>query len=135
MDDPLARLGDHMARLKGVRFWLLHMTPTDSWPPPPKPGDPLDTVMVERFVEHLDWLVEQEQSGVLFLSGTVDQEMGVGPGMAVLRAASREDAEAIATSEPFHRHGLRHNTIRSWTVNEGSISLTVNLYANEIRVP
>jgi uncharacterized protein YciI len=131
-DELLQRLGDRMARLKGVSLWLVHMTPTDAWPPPPAPGDPLDMVMVERFVEHLDWLERLERDGVLVLSGTVDQELGIGPGLAIIRAESRRAAEEIAESEPFHRQGLRANTVRSWTVNEGSITLTVKLFTNEV---
>jgi uncharacterized protein YciI len=131
-DEAMARLGAHVARLKGVQLWALFMTPTDAWPSPPSPDAPPDPVMVERFVEHLDWLEEQEKAGVIVLSGTLDQELGIGPGMSIIRAPSREAAEEIAASEPFHRHGLRANTIRSWTVNEGSLTVTVKLFSNEI---
>jgi uncharacterized protein len=99
---------------------------------PPAPGDLPDLVMMQRFVEHLDWLEAQEQANVLVLSGTIDQEFGIGPGMAIIRAESREAAEQLAATEPFHRHGLRHNTIRSWTVNEGSFTVSVKLFGNQI---
>ncbi len=130
--DPMTRLITQMGKLKGSALWTLDMNPTDSWPPPPPPGEVPDPVMIERFVEHLDWLQEQEESGVLVLSGTINQEYGIGPGMAIIRASSREAAQAIADSEPFHRYGIRNNTVRSWTVNEGSITLKVNLFSNEI---
>jgi uncharacterized protein YciI len=131
-EEVMSRLGSHMAKLKGIRFWALTMTPTDTWPPPPAPGEAPDPVMLERFVEHIDWLEAQEKANVIVLSGTLDQEHGIGPGMAIIRAASREEAEQVAISEPFHQHGLRHNTIRSWTVNEGSFTVSVKLFGNEI---
>jgi uncharacterized protein YciI len=131
-DEVMTRLGAHMGKLKGVPLWALMMTPTQSWPKPPEPGEMPDIEILERFVEHLDWLEAQEQADVLVLSGTLDEEYGIGPGMAIIRASSREEAEAIAASEPFHRHGLRHNTIRSWKVNEGSLTVTVKLFSNEV---
>ncbi len=131
-DEVMSRLGSQMERLKGIRLWALDMTPTDAWPAAPAAGEPPDPTMLERFVEHIDWLDEQEQAHVLVLSGTIDEEFGIGPGLAVIRAASREDAERIAASEPFHRHGLRRNTIRSWTVNEGSFTVSVKLFGNQI---
>jgi uncharacterized protein YciI len=131
-DDVMTRLGAHIAKLKGIQLWALDMNPTELWPPPPEPGALPDPVMLERFVEHLDWLSEQEQANVLVLSGTIDQDQGIGPGMAIIRAESRAAAEAIAVTEPFHRHGLRRNTIRMWTVNEGSFTVTVKLFNNEI---
>jgi uncharacterized protein YciI len=121
-----------MARLKGVGLWALFMTPTETWPAPPDPGSLPAPEMIQRFVEHLDWLEAQERAGVLVLSGTLDQELGIGPGMAIIRASSREEAEAIAETEPFHRYGIRQNTVRSWTVNEGSLTVTVKLFTNEI---
>lgn len=131
-DDVMSRLGSQMAKLKGIRLWTLEMVPTDAWPAPPGDGGLPDPIMLQRFVEHIDWLEAQEQANVLVLSGTLDQEYGIGPGMAIIRAESRESAEQIAASEPFHRHGLRHNTIRSWTVNEGSFTVSVKLFSNEI---
>jgi uncharacterized protein YciI len=131
-EDVLERLGAHMARLKGLQLWTLDMNPTESWPPPPAPGELADPTMLERFVEHLDWLEAHERDHVLVLSGTIDQDRGIGPGMAIIRAASRADAERIAESEPFHRHGLRRNTVRMWTVNEGSLTITVKLFGNTI---
>jgi uncharacterized protein YciI len=131
-DEAMTRLGAHMARLKGVGLWALFMTPTETWPAPPDPGSLPAPEMIQRFVEHLDWLEAQERAGVLVLSGTLDQELGIGPGMAIIRASSREEAEAIAETEPFHRYGIRQNTVRSWTVNEGSLTLKVKLFTNEI---
>jgi uncharacterized protein YciI len=131
--DPLVRLMEHVAKLKGLQYWILHMTPTEKWASP-TPGEVPDPATISAFADHLDWLAEQERNGTLFLSGTVDQEHGVGPGMAIIRAASRVEAEAIAATEPFHQLGLRANTIKSWTVNEGSVKLSINLFENTIEM-
>jgi hypothetical protein len=68
------------------------------------------------------------------LSGPVDQEVALGPALSVFRAPCREDAEALVADEPMSVAGYRTNTVRSWTVNEGSISLRVNLFADELLV-
>jgi len=83
---------------------------------------------------HLDWLEQREADGTLLLSGPVDQDLGLGRGLIVLRAASRAAAEAIVADEPMARAGYRNNTVRSWTVNEGSITVRVDLMANSIRL-
>jgi uncharacterized protein len=49
-----------------------------------------------------------------------------GRGMIVVRAASFDEARAIADSDPFHKAGLRGYTIEKWIVNEGSYTVTVN---------
>ena len=47
-------------------------------------------------------------------------------GMFVLRAASFEEAAAIADDDPLHKAGVRTYTLQKWRVNEGSITITVN---------
>jgi hypothetical protein len=37
-------------------------------------------------------------------------------GLLVLRAASKQAAEAIAHSDPFHLQGCRHNAVHSWSI-------------------
>jgi hypothetical protein len=43
-----------------------------------------------------------------------------------LRASSREDAEAIAREDPFNKSGMRTFEIRTWQLNEGSFTVTIN---------
>lgn len=121
--DELAELG---GRLAGREFWLLEMEPTDRWPGPDRIAE--DEV-AQAFVDHLRWLEQLEADGRLFLSGPVDAESGLGPGLSVLNVTTRADAEAIAATEPFALAGLRTNTVRSWTVNEGSLTVNVKLFA------
>lgn len=130
-EDPGAALGEILPRLANRTFWLLEMTPTDRWPAPDAPPTP---EMMQHFVEHLRWLEAREADGTILLSGPLDQEAGIGPGLTVLNVATREEAERLAAEEPFGRLGLRENRVRSWTVNEGSLTLTVKLFARTVRI-
>jgi uncharacterized protein len=117
-------LEELMGQLRGVQFYMMRMDmilPTD---------DPM-TTLTPHLREHILWLRNQERSGVLFLSGANRDEVGWdGSGVAILRAGSREDATAIAESEPFHREGVRQNTVHGWLLNEGNIRLSVQLFAD-----
>ncbi|HUZ73306.1 MAG TPA: hypothetical protein VMU87_09980 [Stellaceae bacterium] len=42
------------------------------------------------------------------------------------RAEDCAVAREIADCDPFHKAGLRSDTLRRWTVNEGSYSVRVN---------
>jgi uncharacterized protein YciI len=81
--------------------------------------------------EHIVWLTEQEKSGVLFLSGAnADGEDWDGSGVAIIRAPSLEAAVAISDTEPFHREGLRVNTVHGWQLNEGNVQINLSLLTN-----
>ncbi len=126
-DEVVAALAELLAKGRHLELWLLEVTPTDEWPD-------LSAGFPSRFADalhaHLEWLARLEDEGVLFLSGPVDQDLGLGRGLTVLRADGREQAEVIVADEPMARAGYRDNTIRSWTVNEGSITVRVDLMAN-----
>ncbi|MDG2438745.1 MAG: YciI family protein, partial [Ilumatobacter sp.] len=85
-------------------------------------------------IEHLKWLEQLEADDALVLSGPIDLDTGLGPGLSIIRASTREQVEAMSSSEPFARAGYRTNAIRSWTVNEGSLNVRVRLMANKIVV-
>ena len=69
------------------------------------------------------------KAGALFASGPLTTAPGqpAGDGLTVLRAASLDEARAIAEADPFVINKLRTFEVREWTVMEGSIGLTVNL--------
>ncbi len=123
----MTALFDALARGRNWGLWVVNAAPTPAWPD-------LSEGFPERFAvalrSHLDWLERLEADGTLVLSGPVDQELGLGRGLTVLRAPSRESAEAILADEPMARAGYRGNTLSSWTVNEGSITVRVDLMAN-----
>ena len=74
--------------------------------------------------EHLEYMIELERRGVLFASGPLSGKPG--DGLSILRAATIEDARAIAERDPFVTKGLRSFDLREWTLMEGSIGLTLN---------
>jgi uncharacterized protein YciI len=84
---------------------------------------------------HLDWLIEQENNGTLFLSGAAaDETEWDGSGVAIIRAKSRAAAEAIAVTEPLHIAGLRKNTVRGWQLNEGNVNIRLKLFDNTFEI-
>ena len=50
-----------------------------------------------------------------------------GAGMVIYRAASMDEARALADADPMHSSGARVYTLKKWLVNEGSLSLNVGL--------
>lgn len=75
--------------------------------------------------EHLSYMIELERQGKLFASGPFG-DGSKGDGMTIVRAASEDEARAIALRDPFVENGIRTFTIQSWTLMEGSLSVTVN---------
>ena len=63
--------------------------------------------------EHLEYMIELERRGVLFASGPLSGNAG--DGLSILRAATIEDARAIAERDPFVSKGLRGYDLREWT--------------------
>jgi uncharacterized protein len=67
---------------------------------------------------------------VLFGAGplwTEDDQYFEGDGMLIYRAASVEEATAIAQGDPMHTSGSRTFKIRPWLLNDGSITIRVTL--------
>jgi len=79
--------------------------------------------------EHLVYQIELEKEGVLFASGPLKDkaETMTGAGVTIIRAESFEAAETIARNDPFVQAGLREPTIHKWVMNEGRISVSVDL--------
>jgi uncharacterized protein YciI len=117
-------LEELMANLRGVQLYMLRMEMIEL------AEDPI-SVLMPHLRDHILWLRDQERSGVLFLSGANRDEVGWdGSGVAILRAGSRAEAIAIAETEPFHREGVRTNTVHGWLLNEGNVQLSFNLFAD-----
>ncbi|GGF22774.1 YciI family protein [Subtercola lobariae] len=117
-----------LAQLRQQQFYMVTMqanTPTE---------DPL-SILGPNMEEHLNWLIEQENNGTLFLSGAAaDETEWDGSGVAIIRARSRAHAEQIAETEPFHRAGLRTNTVRGWQLNEGNVTVKLKLFDNSFEI-
>jgi uncharacterized protein YciI len=65
--------------------------------------------------EHLNWIKEQHDSGVILFSGPkADYSMGI----YLVRAASREAAESIAASDPFTKKGQSTFELIEWEIHQ-----------------
>ena len=96
-------------------------------------GDPAK--VKDTLPDHLAYQAEQEAIGALFLAGPLSDESGdemQGKGLIIYRAASLEDARAITEADPMHTSGARSFEIRRWLVNEGSMTLSINLAAQSV---
>lgn len=123
MSDDLATMRRKLLR---KQFYAIFMEP-------PAPMDDPIAGFGDVLREHLAFLNDLEKRGILFASGPFrDGSAGWGgDGMALIRADSLEEAEAIARDEPFQKAGIRHNRVRPWQLNEGGFSLTVRFMDNE----
>jgi uncharacterized protein YciI len=129
--NPIADYADGKSML-GLELYLLNMTAIEPF------DDPMKAYFGEHraaFDEHLAWLRQIEADGKMFASGVLKDETGWdGSGMAIIRAASYEDAVKVAEAEPFHRAGVRKNTIQGWVMNEANVQFTLKLMNQEIVV-
>ncbi len=98
-------------------------------------GDPAS--VKANLPDHLAYQKEQESLGNLFLAGPMSDETGdqmEGMGLIIYRAASFEDAHKIAKNDPMHKSGARTFTLRRWLVNEGALTLSVSLSAQQAQL-
>ncbi|MEP3048932.1 MAG: YciI family protein [Roseibium sp.] len=85
--------------------------------------------------DHLAYQAHLEREGNLAFAGPVSDSSGeemTGEGLIIYRAASLEDARALAADDPMHKNGVRTFTIRRWLINEGSFSLSVGLSTKSV---
>ncbi len=66
--------------------------------------------------DHLAYLQTLKQQGTLLLSGPFTDRTG---GMVMVRANSREDAEAIARADPLVQRGVDTCEVREWLITDG----------------
>jgi uncharacterized protein YciI len=129
--DPAAdsfAVEDHVQKLRQVQFYMVRMDMQKSV------DSPLE-YLAPYIQEHILWLKEQEKNGVLFLSGAnAAGDDWDGSGTAIIRASSLEAAVAISDTEPFHRAGLRVNTVHGWQLNEGTVHLSFSLFADTLTI-
>ena len=95
------------------------------------PKEKLDEILHE----HLEHQIRLEKEGIMFGAGPLFREDGSRKcGMIVVRAASFEEAHAIADRDPYHSSGMRTYTVDRWTMNEGSYTVTVNYSDQTVRI-
>ena len=86
-------------------------------------------------LDHYKWIISLEKEGAIFASGPLSRrEGGPGIGMTIFRATSWEEAELIAAKDPFCTGGAMTFEIFSWQLNEGRITLEVDLSDQTVRL-
>lgn len=86
-------------------------------------------LMMELRSEHLEWMLEKERHGILFLSGPFTRNLGDSPynGLTVIRAESIDHARRIIESEPFIARGAMTCDLAEWTIYEGALPVTLRV--------
>ena len=83
--------------------------------------------------DHFLYQADLEKRGITFGAGPLTQVEGdERVGMIIIRANSPEEARKIADSDPEHVHKARTYKLYRWMLNEGQISLKVNLSEQKI---
>ena len=87
--------------------------------------------------DHWAYMETLEKDGSLMFAGPLSDEEGeniFGEGMLIYRAASLEDAKALADGDPMHAQGARTYTLRKWLINEGSLNIMVGFLHTRVEV-
>jgi uncharacterized protein YciI len=99
------------ARVARAQVYLIHLHQPSS-----SSGEPAQVLLRD----HLAYLYKLEQEGRLYGYGPVERLDGdPARELAIVVAASAEEAQRIAGNEPLHRSGYRSNTVQGHTMNEG----------------
>ena len=86
------------------------------------------TAVEAALPEHLAYQKRLEEQGTTFGAGPFadDTERSwSGEGMIIVRAESVAAAQAIAEQDPMHICGARKFRVRPWSLNEGSITISI----------
>ena len=86
--------------------------------------------ILQGLEEHLAFQMQLEREGIMFAAGPMwddDEREWNGEGLVVVRAASRSEAIAVAERDPMHRSGARKFTVRPWMINEGTVTLRLDM--------
>jgi len=124
-------MAEIMPRMARLQLYAIFMRPTEKYNTESAEGR-------ELMRRHLQFQLEMEDQGILLAAGPLDdfgrastlakfrestppgERLIDVSGMYFIVAASREDAEAVASSEPFEAAGWRTHTLCNWMLNEGA---------------
>ena len=90
----------------------------------------------EKLREHILGQIELERRHILFGAGPLQHEKDERPtkGMFIIRATSFAEARSILDEDVFHKAGLRSYQLFRWSLNEGSITVTINYSDQTARI-
>lgn len=92
--------------------------------------------LADKLHEHILGQIDLERRNVLFGAGPIQDEDKDRPtrGMFIIRAKSFAEARAILDQDVFHKSGLRTYKLMRWSLNEGSVNLTVNYSDQSVKI-
>ena len=93
--------------------------------------------ILEGLAEHLAFQMQLEGEGVMYAAGPMwsdDERHWDGDGLVVVRAGSRDEAIAIAERDPMHRSGARKFTVRPWMINEGTMTVKLDMSSQSFTI-
>ena len=93
--------------------------------------------ILQTLEEHLAFQMQLERDGVMYAAGPMwsdDEREWNGDGMVVVRAGSRQEAIAIAERDPMHRSGARKFTVRPWMINEGTMTIRLDMSSQKFAI-
>ncbi|NIZ10404.1 YciI family protein [Pseudooceanicola sp. HF7] len=91
----------------------------------------------DHLEEHLAFQVQLEKDGILYAAGpmwTDDEESWEGEGLVVIRAQSRAEAMRIAQGDPMHKAGAREFRVRPWMINEGTVTVRLDMSSQSFAI-
>lgn len=95
-----------------------------------------DPGLAEKLREHILGQIDLERRNVLFGAGPLQDEEKDRPtkGMFIIRATSFAEARVILDQDVFHKAGLRSYKLFRWSLNEGSINVTINYSDQTVKI-
>jgi uncharacterized protein len=82
------------------------------------------TKLAPNALAHYQWMIELEKQGRVFASGPLFRKgETLGAGMTIFRVDKWEEAEALASADPFCKSGAMKFDLMLWQVSEGRMSI------------
>jgi uncharacterized protein YciI len=99
-----------------------------------RPVKPIEEVR-RHLKEHLQHQIRLEKAGIMYGAGPATRpgDTKASFGLIVIRAKDETEARRIADSDPMHSSGVREYELFSWSLNEGSVSVTLNFSDQSFR--
>ncbi len=79
---------------------------------------------------HMEFIHEIEGADVMVMGGQTTKQgddFAGGNGLVVIRANSFEEAKEIADADPMHKTGVREYELYQWAINEGELTIRLNM--------
>lgn len=92
--------------------------------------------LADKLHDHILGQIDLERRNILFGAGPLQDEDKERPtrGMFIIRATSFAEARSILDQDAFHKAGMRTYKLFRWSLNEGSINLTVNYSDQTVKI-